>query len=203
MAAYTMGAPYEAHLALITDLLSPGELHPSVFLSLAHHVAILDEQALFHLVKTCLQSPSLWSTGSVASASTSHSPDVPVSFDRSRDIYNAFHQGILQRFLRISKESGTGWQGRRKTAQAVDAILSISEDGQNSHLPSLTIISAVIRAVQETADSETSLVDKAGSLRKRSEHNMVQRWKGAANRLPRCDQDTPEGLCSLFHSNIY
>lgn len=195
----TMAAsPYEAHLALITDLLSPPEvdLHPSVFSSLQHHVASLDdEQALLHLVKTCLQSPSLWYEGNTSPIPPQQLPVMPVSLDRCQKVYDAFHEGVLARFLRISEEYGNGWRGRRRAGSAARAILSIAQSADNTmnSLPGLTIGSAALRAVQDTAESESELFGKRDSWRSSTEKQLVQLWKASAPTLPRPGAEVPQG----------
>lgn len=171
--------PYEAHLALLTDLLSPisisGELLPAVLRSLQHHLAFLDEPALFHLVQTCLTSSSLWSTPG------SGSPDL----DRCRDIYNAAHRGVLQRFLRITEEHGTGWRARRRAGKAAQGMLSHCQTGQDrSPLPGLTLATATLRALQDTSESESELFSKGDSWRTSIERDLVHLWRDAASSLP-------------------
>ena len=177
----------EAHLILITDLLSHGELPQGTFPSIAHHVAILDDAALLHLVSTLLTSNSLWHSrpaSDIASSSSSSSSPPSLSFRRARDLFASVQYGMMTRIETMEAVHGSGWLARRKLGQSLRSIwkaMQYHKTEESVHpLCRVILASGVSRAFEELASKESKLAENATSLRRAGQDAVVSSWDKAA-----------------------
>lgn len=190
----------EAHLTLMTDLLSPSSASPSVIASIAHHVAILPDDSLQHLFGVLASSRSLWILREPCSNSTDDAPVgrdtwMNLDFARARDVYFAIQHGIQTRLDRLSFTNGTGWKARRKAQASLNACFNAlatlpasSSSGNhkcrlhNSTHPfvPLVLVSGVLRAVFVSSSDPASVVKAQPKLLEKAQRETVSTWTEAA-----------------------
>lgn len=181
--------PYEAHLALVTDLLNPdpGSGNADAILaSLAHHVVILDNAALSHLLSVALISPALWINTTAASTSGNDSSAQSLSLlHRVKDIFGAVRYGISTRIEQYATLHGTGWKGKQRIRRTLHAVwtplrkTSTHSDPtarQLSDLARTTLASATLRALLDMRARSEDLSSAVSWCKSRAEHATVATW---------------------------
>ncbi|KAK9893838.1 hypothetical protein P389DRAFT_174721 [Cystobasidium minutum MCA 4210] len=166
-----MSWPYEDYVTLLTDLLSPGELHRGTLAAITKQLATVEDAGLARLISAMLQSPSLFGLQPAHQASTSTQRLSNVNLEAAQDVFHAVRQGVLSRIQEANKLKGYKWSKRRKLRKSITVLhdsLLISMEGDNSSeiLKHLSIASAVLRGFQDAATDkdpsmhpETSLLD--------------------------------------------
>lgn len=166
-----MSWPYEDYVTLLTDLLSPGELHRGTLAAITKQLATVEDAGLARLISAMLQSPSLFGLQPAHQASTSTQRLSNVNLEAAQDVFHAVRHGVLSRIQEANKLKGYKWSKRRKLRKSITVLhdsLLISMEGDNSSeiLKHLSIASAVLRGFQDAATDkdpsmhpETSLLD--------------------------------------------
>lgn len=203
----TMTTTYDSHLNLITDLLSPIEFPRSSLTSLAHHVAVLDNVALAHLVQTMATSAALWpvcpSRPSAAMDSAdsdtvadSYSSWLHLDAARARDVFYAIEHGITTRFDILKAVHGKGWKVRRRVFETMRVIYNTLSTlpVSSTHVASaslarhpfvpIVIASAVASAVQKARQQKSSIVAQNQALKAQVAKLTVEIWATVLPVLP-------------------
>ena len=180
-----MASANEAHLTLLTDLLSQGELPRGVFPSLAYHIATLDNAALWHLMETLLTSQSIWPPPSSQGPSSSSTSSFPLlSLSRGKDLFIAIQNGIIARAEYTQSSHGSGWTARRKfrqTCQFMLQTISIDKAGHDMHpLAPVILASAMLHALRDLSSRSNSLVKESAAILTMAQETVISSWETAA-----------------------
>lgn len=181
---------YDAHLALLTDLLSPGELPPGLLSSLAYHLTILDTPNLAHLAKVVLKSEALWMSSPPAHdldvASTAPTLQAPpqLDFRKCQEAYAALQFGFTERARRAAEAYGKGWRARHSFKKSINALWESirstytvsSPDYFANPLTGIIVASAVTRTLQGLYDDKEPPFPAVQALLRSSYAQLTDIW---------------------------